>query len=59
MTDRFEIRTQSGPAIAKKDQEHPMTKILAAVVALTLVAGAAAPSYAFGPRDIVSTTSSK
>jgi hypothetical protein len=36
-----------------------MSKIIAAIVALTLVTAAAAPSYAFGPKDISSTTTDK
>ena len=36
-----------------------MSKIIAALVALTLVTAAAAPSYAFGPNDVQSTATEK
>jgi hypothetical protein len=36
-----------------------MSKIIAAIVALTLVTAAATPSYAFGPNDIHSTATDK
>ena len=37
---------------AEKTKDFIMSKIIAALVALTFVTAAAAPSYAFGPNDL-------
>ncbi len=36
-----------------------MSKIIAALVALTVITAAAAPSYAFGPNDLQTTATEK
>ena len=36
-----------------------MSKIIAALIAVTLITSAAAPSYAFGPSDVATTATEK
>ena len=59
-TDEHLVRTlKQNQLIKPAEKEHIMSKIIAALIAVTLVTAAAAPSYAFGPSDVQSTSTEK